>query len=144
MTITEPMVVVYKATNRINGHSYIGYTGRGLSKRERAHRVTARAGRGSRFHAAMRKYGQENFLFEVLCDFAGDEDLAKVFECEAIAAYKPEYNLTYGGEGGTLAEESRKKIGDANRGRKMPPSHGEKRRAYLLGRKLSSEHRAVS
>lgn len=134
----EPLVIVYQATNLVNGHRYIGYTARGLSKRERAHRTRP----GSLLHSAMRKYGHENIVFEVLADFQGDEELAKAYECEAIAAYKPEYNLTYGGEGGTLAEESRKKIGAANRGRKMPPSHGEKRRAFLTGRKHTEEAKA--
>ena len=132
-------VVVYKATNVLNGHFYIGYTARGLQAREKAHRQTANSGQGHRLHRAMRKYGHENILFEVMADFDGDEDLAKLYECEAIAKYKPEYNLSYGGEGGSLAEESRKKIGDANRGRKMPPSHGEKRRAFLTGRKHTEE-----
>jgi len=139
----EPLVVVYQVTNRVNGHRYIGYTARGLKKREKAHRTTARSGATKYLlHKALRKYGDENFVFEVMADFQDDEELAKVYECEAIAAYKPEYNLTYGGEGGTLAEESRKKIGDANRGRKMPPSHGEKRRAYLTGRKHTSATKA--
>lgn len=138
----EPLVIVYKATNLVNGKFYIGYSGRGLKKREKGHRADARAGKGNLLHAAMRKYGHENIVFEVMADFGDDEELAKLYECEAIAKYKPEYNLTYGGEGGTLHPDSRKKIGDANRGRKMPPSHGEKRRAYMTGRKLSAEHRA--
>lgn len=138
----EPLVVVYQITNRVNGHRYIGYTGRGLKSRRAGHLNQLSTGSDYPIHRAMRKYGKENFVFEVMADFADDEDLAKVYECEAIAKYRPEYNLTYGGEGGTLAEVSRKKIGDANRGRKMPPSHGEKRRAYLTGRKHTEETRA--
>lgn len=139
----EPLVVVYQATNRVNGHRYIGFTARGLTRREKAHRAAAGSGATKYLlHKALRKYGGENFVFEVLADFQDDEELAKAYECEAIAAYKPEYNLTYGGEGGTLAEESRKKIGDANRGRKMPPSHKAKRIAFLTGRKHTPETRA--
>ena len=134
----EPSVVVYKATNLVNGHFYIGYTARGLAKREKAHRTRP----GSLLHSAMRKYSHENIMFEIMADFQDDEELAKAYECEAIAAYKPEYNLTYGGEGGTLAEESRKKIGDANRGRKMPPSHKAKRVAFLTGRKHTDATKA--
>ena len=141
MVNTAEKVLVYKATNLVNGHWYIGYTARGLAAREKAHRAAARANKGHLLHAAIRKYGHENIAFEVMADFHGDEDIAKLYEREAIAAYQPEYNLTYGGEGGTLAAESRKKIGDANRGRKMPPSHGEKRRAFLLGRKHTPEAR---
>jgi group I intron endonuclease len=141
---TEPKVVVYQAKNLVNGHTYIGYTGRGLKQREAQHRQTAngRGAPGHYLHNAIRKYGQENFVFEVLFDFLDDEELAKAYECEAIAKYKPEYNISYGGEGGTLPEETRKKIGDANRGRKMPPSHHDKRVAFLTGRKHTDETRA--
>lgn len=139
--MNEPQVVVYKAMNLVNGQTYIGFTSRGLSKREKAHRTAAANGRGYRLHRAIAKHGQENFVFEIMADF-DDEDLAKLYECEAIAKHRPEYNLTYGGEGGTLAEESRKKIGAANRGRKMPPSHGEKRRAFLTGRKHTEDTKA--
>lgn len=136
-------VVVYRARNLVNGKSYIGYTGRGLKKREKQHRYTANGtGEPYLLHQAIRKYGQENFVFEVVMDFEGDEELAKVFEWEAISKWKPEYNLSYGGEGGTLPESTRKKIGDANRGRKMPPSHHYKRVAFLTGRKHTEEAKA--
>lgn len=135
-------VIVYRAVNAVNGHSYIGFTTQGLSRRVQGHRRLAAAGGSYRFSAAIRKYGIENIKFEIMADFDGDEELAKAYECEAIAAYKPEYNLTYGGDGGTLAEESRKKIGDANRGRKMPASHKEKRVAFLTGRKHTAEAKA--
>lgn len=139
----EPRVVVYKATNLTNGKFYIGYTGRGLSQREKAHRYTARgtAPHGL-LHRALCKYGDASIVFEVLADFAGDEDMAKLFECEAIAAWKPAYNLTYGGEGGTLAEESRAKIGAANRGRKRTEEFSERQRALMTGRKHTLETRA--
>lgn len=140
--MSSPYAIVYQATNSVNGKRYIGFTARGLRAREKAHRALANTGGGNLLQAAMRKHGHANIVFEVLADFDGDEDLAKLYECEAIAKYRPEYNLTYGGEGGTLAAESRKKIGDANRGRKMPPSHKEKRIAFLTGRKASAETRA--
>lgn len=138
----QATTVVYRAQNLVNGKTYIGYTGRGLEARKKAHLNDARNGRGHVFHAALRKYGPENFIFEVLADFDGDEDLAKLYEYEAIAKYKPEYNLTHGGDGGTLHVDSRKKISAANLGRKMPASHGEKRRAYLVGRKHTPETKA--
>lgn len=135
----QATTVVYRAWNLINGKSYIGYTGRGLATRKKAHLNDARNGRGQVFHTAIRKYGPENFTFEVLGDFDGDEDLAKLYEQEAIAKYKPEYNLSYGGEGGSLHESSKKKISVANRGRKMPQSHHDKRVAFLTGRKHTPE-----
>jgi len=118
----EPQVIVYKATNLVNGHFYIGYTGRGLCKREKQHRYEAGRKQGRYLHRAIRKYGQENFAFEVLADFEGDEDLAKLYEREAIAKYRPRYNLSFGGEGGTIAEESRLRMSAAQKRRIFPPT----------------------
>lgn len=140
----------------MNDKTYIGYTARGLAVRKYQHLWVARKGKGMYFHAAIRKHGAENFVFEVLGEFGDDEDLAKVYEVEAIAAYKPEYNLSYGGEGGSLRESSRKKIGEANsrrvitdeirknigdaqRGLKRSAETRAKLRAAGLGRKHSAE-----
>ena len=148
--------IVYQATNRANGHRYIGYTARMLNVRKYQHLWAARKGGGHYFHNAIRRYGEENFVFEVLGEFGDDEDLAKVYEIEAIAKYRPEYNLSYGGEGGTMHESTRKKIGEANsrrvitdeirknigdaqRGKKRSAETVEKLRAAGLGRKHSAE-----
>jgi group I intron endonuclease len=110
--------IVYQATNRLNGHRYIGFTTQGLEKRRGQHLKDARGKRRvMRFQRALLKYGPENFEFAVMADFQDDEELAKAYECEAIAAYKPEYNLTYGGEGGTLDAETRAKISAGNLGK---------------------------
>lgn len=125
-------VIVYQATNALNGHRYIGFTTKGMPVRERQHLKDAKhPKKGFRFHAAIRKYGAENFKFEVLADFQGDEELAKAFECEAIAAWKPEYNLSYGGDGGSMSDETRDKIRAAATGRV----------GTNLGKKFTDEHR---
>jgi group I intron endonuclease len=148
--------IVYQATNAVNGHRYIGFTTQGLEKRRYQHVWAARKGSGYHFHNALRKYGAENFVFEVLGDFDDDDELAKLYECEAIAKYRPEYNLTYGGEGGTMHPTTRKKIGEANsrriitdeirknlgdaqRGTKRGPETKAKMRAAQLGRKHTPE-----
>lgn len=138
---TKPAVIVYKAVNLVNGHSYIGYSARGLARRERQHRAMARQGRGHHLHAAMRKYGDENFVFETIADFQGDEELAKAFECEAILGWKPQYNISYGGDGHHVSSETRKKIGDANRGKVASAETRAKQRAARLGQKHTLEHR---
>ena len=149
-------MVVYRARNLVNGKCYIGYTARGLAARKYQHLWVARKNGGRHFHHAIRKYGPENFVFDILGEFGDDEELAKVYEIEAIAAYKPEYNLSYGGEGGALHESARKKIGEANsrrvitdeirknigdaqRGKKRSAETVEKLRAAGLGRKHSAE-----
>lgn len=125
----EPKVVVYKATNLVNGHTYIGFTTQGLPQRIRDHRRCANRGEGWLLHAAMRKHGHDNIVFETVYDFEGDEELAKLYEIEAIAKYRPEYNIARGGDGGTVHPDTARKISEANKGR---PS-------FLKGKKFSPE-----
>ncbi len=125
--------VVYQATNSLNGHRYIGLTIQGLAAREREHRKLARRPTGGyHFHSAMRKYGEDNFVFSLMGEFGDDEELAKLYEREAIEAYKPEYNLSRGGEGGSMPAITRQRISASNKGRVGP----------MLGRKFTEEHKA--
>lgn len=127
-------VIAYQATNTANGKRYIGITRFGLDNRERQHRGRADRGEGYRLHAAIRKYGHDAFVFEQLFDFDGDEDLAKLYEIEAIAKYKPEYNLTEGGDGkaGPLSPEALVKFRAKRAG--VP--------SYRKGVPLTEEHKA--
>jgi group I intron endonuclease len=148
--------VVYQARNLVNGHRYIGYTAQGFAARINQHLSVARKRKGHYFHRALRKYGEENFIFGILGEFGDDEDLAKIYEIEAIAAYKPEYNLSYGGEGGTMhkltrkkiaeansrriiTDEIRKNIGNAQRGKKRSVETRAKMRAAHIGRTHTAE-----
>lgn len=159
MSKTVHPVIVYQATNKVTGHRYIGVTRKGLAQRERQHRQRAERGNGFRFHLAIKKYGQENFVFEVMADFQDDEELAKAYECEAIAAYKPEYNLTEGGDGkaGPLSPESlarfrAKRAGVPSYRKGVPLSEEHKARIsasnkgqipWTKGKKMSAEQREV-
>lgn len=133
MTDNSAAVIVYQARNLVDGCRYIGFTTKGLEVRRAQHLKSARVKQSRfRFQHAINKYGPENFVFEVLGDFDGDEELAKLYEIEAIAKYKPEYNLSYGGDGGSLSEETRAKISASRIG--LPGT--------WLGKKFSDEHRA--
>lgn len=158
--LVEPKVIVYQARNLVNGKRYIGVTKQGLHNRQRSHRNEARLGRGNLLHKAMRKYGQENFVFGILADFEDDYELAKVYEWEMISKHRPEYNLTAGGEGGTLHASTRALLSAARKGRKLsaetrarisegqrnrpPPSEEtrEKMRQARLGVPMAPEQRA--
>ena len=61
-------MIIYKATNGINGKSYIGQTIRTLSERKKEHIETALKMRDGKnyFHWAIVEYGEENFKWEVL------------------------------------------------------------------------------
>jgi hypothetical protein len=122
------MPVVYIATNRINGHKYIGASSISMEKRRKNHlfcafkngTVTCKA-----FHAAIRKYGAEVFEWTILSRHESPEE---AFEAErtAIAEMKPEYNASKGGKnpffGVPMTDERKAKIGLANRCRDMRPS----------------------
>ena len=125
--------IVYEAKNLVNGHRYFGFTSQGLPRREWQHRVQARSKRpgGYILTKALRRYGDENFVFSVLADFDGDEELALAYEAEMIAKWSPEYNIYPGGSGGTMPLETRRKISEAHKGRQSP----------LRGVPLSDAHR---
>ena len=97
-------MIVYKITNKENGHGYIGITQCALTKRWREHLSAARTGNDKRLYKAMRKYGTDSFTIEVIREATSFEDL-KRFECELIILHNTHakngqgYNLTAGGEG---------------------------------------------
>lgn len=89
--------VIYKATNKINGKSYIGQTIYALDKRRKEHE---RAVDDYPFHQAIRKYGAENFDWEIL---EQDIDVTKLDEREMFwieqqGTYSKGYNATRGGD----------------------------------------------
>ena len=90
--------VVYQVTNTVNGKRYIGYTSKKLEERWEGHKKGAIKNSNVIFHKAIRKYGAENFVPEVL--FV-EESLAGAKETEILLILDrcPEYNMTFGGDG---------------------------------------------
>ena len=97
---------IYKATNKINGKSYIGQT-IDFEHRKKTHlnRRDGYCDPNSIFHKALDKYGAENFEWEILMEVPGKQ-FANAMEIEMIrkyGTYKPNgYNLTKGGDGGSM------------------------------------------
>lgn len=93
---------VYLVTNLINGKEYVGQTRTSVEHRWAQHRLRSKCGR-SALHAAMRRYGVENFRIDVLARVYGcRDDLLKaeahqVRERQSLAPIG--YNLMPGGEG---------------------------------------------
>jgi hypothetical protein len=111
---------IYIATNRENGKRYVGLTGESLHARKLRHFNQARNGRKARFAAAIRKYGEGSFDWAELCRAATLED-AKAKEIELIAALRPEYNVTAGGDGALgMAAWNRQPVMCLNDGRIFP------------------------
>ena len=59
-------MIVYKITNEVNGHSYVGFTSQTMNARFRAHMASAKRGAKWPLHNAIRKYGKENFSVKTL------------------------------------------------------------------------------
>jgi group I intron endonuclease len=122
------MAFIYKITNNLNQKFYIGFTSQKNPKwRFNQHLSTARSKRKNNqpIIRAIRKYGEENFLFEVILE--GDEKfLLDVKEPRLIEELKPKYNVTLGGEGilGYKHTEATKQIiGNLHSGRKESEDH---------------------
>ena len=90
-------MIVYLATNKINGKQYVGQTVRSLEERWRDH---CRSRDENYFHRAIRKYGKENFALEIL-DTANTEielDEKEIFWINKLNTLFPGgYNLRVGG-----------------------------------------------
>ncbi|HXP23602.1 MAG TPA: GIY-YIG nuclease family protein, partial [Candidatus Sulfotelmatobacter sp.] len=87
---------IYIITNTINGKRYIGLSTR-IKRRIMEHRTPRNLQRSTVLARAFRKYGIENFKFEVLEEC--EPSLLAERERFWIAQLKPEYNMTTGGDG---------------------------------------------
>lgn len=102
--------IVYCYTSP-SGKKYIGITSKRREKiRKKDHKSCAEKGIGFSFHQAIRKYGWENFKYEVLC-YVSSRETACLMEKALIKefnTYYNGYNDTFGGEGffGLCGEES--------------------------------------
>ena len=93
------MVGIYKITNNINQHCYIGQSTQ-IQKRWQNHKIAAYnlndKGYNYPLYKAFRKYGIENFSFTIL-EKCNNEDLNEK-EVFWINYYHPEYNQALGGD----------------------------------------------
>ena len=116
-------MLIYKITNNINGKIYIGQTIRILHSRKKGYENEVKYKPDSRpIIRAMNKYGFENFTFEVL-----EDNIESVIILNKRERYYIEtlqsmvgqngYNIEFGGNGvGKHSEETKRKIGEAQRG----------------------------
>lgn len=88
------MIGIYRITNKINGKFYIGQSV-DINRRFMEHK--APHGKMTSIKLAIKKYGKENFLFEVI-EECNIEDL-DAREIYWIARLQPQYNRDEGGRG---------------------------------------------
>lgn len=103
---------VYKIQNKLNGLVYIGKTTVKALRRWANHLTTAKSST-THIGRSLNKYGKDAFTFEVI-DIAENELSLSSKESFYISYYNSlspnGYNLTTGGEGSTLSEETKEKL----------------------------------
>lgn len=136
---------LYLLCNKLNGKIYVGKTSTGTKKRLGQHISLAKNGRGYRLHAALRKYGVDNFGLMFLASTTRE---AQINEWEKLCidifnSHDRElgYNSTLGGDGVNPTEETKEKIRRKATGRKLDEATKHKIRLCQLGRKKPLEVR---
>lgn len=131
---------IYTFKNLINNKIYVGQT-KHPERRRQEHLKSAKEGLEGRLYWAIRKHGEENFLFEVIENCEDDiTNQREEFWIAHFDSFENGYNSTTGGDHYQLSEEAKKKIGqaakrpmseeqkqklrEANKGKKPPP-HSE-------------------
>jgi group I intron endonuclease len=111
------MAIVYQARNLVNGKCYVGVS-INFHKRKIAHKTRAANNSPTHFHNAIRKYGWDNFEWNIL--YEGEDAHKKEMEyILSLDTITNGYNLTIGGEGTTgwkHTDEARRAISTANIG----------------------------
>ena len=131
---------IYKLTSP-SGKIYIGQT-TNLKDRKRCLYNTNKYYSGHKLDNAIKKYGIENFKYEILVQIEMEDkfllrehlDVLEIQYIEKYNSYNNGYNMTLGGSGSKgcfQTEESRKKISEKAKGRK----------GSMLGKHLTEEQK---
>lgn len=113
-----PLYTIYKAINKVNGKVYIGFDSK-YPNRITVHK-SASKNQDCKFYRAIRKYGWDNFEWEILYQSADRDYTLNIMETYFINEYDSlnnGYNSTLGGEGSfgmVLSESAKIKISIGN------------------------------
>ena len=102
--------IIYQITNLVNNKTYIGKTSKTAEQRFARHCYNSKT-QDTYLYKAMRKYGIENFIIEVL----EETDTPNEREMFWIESLSPNYNMTKGGDGGDTSDSPNYKKGMENR-----------------------------
>ena len=127
-------MIVYKITNTINGKAYIGQSQTSLERRWTLHKSDAKRNIDNyHFHKAIRKYGTDCWILEILEEI-NDIELLNEAEKKWIEYYDTfnnGYNSTNGGENGYIISDEVKK--------RMRNNHWSKKE-YFIPSMLGKHH----
>lgn len=128
---TDTIFYIYKITNLQNNKIYIGKTN-DVDRRWQMHKIIAKGGlekykvHFNYIHAAILKYGEDNFKIEIINKFCNEDEAYKAEE-QIIKKFNSSdrefgYNLSAGGKGvmsgRPVSLETREKISKFNKGKK--------------------------
>ena len=138
---------IYCVTNKVNGKKYVGQTLKSVKVRWRGHCKAARAGSMCALHCAIRKYGEDNFVIEIL--HRCTEPLLNAVERYFVALLNTVspggYNLTFGGDGVRASKRTRKRMSDSIKAAYVKdPTLRERAGGSTKGRVVSAETRALA
>lgn len=145
--IKDNMGYIYLRTNTVNGKQYVGQAV-DYKKRQYVWNSSTYHYAGKTINRARKKYGIEAFDFEILmeCD---DEEMNQweTYYIKKLNTKIPNgYNMTDGGDGRSgykviYSEESKKKMSESHKGKKLTEEQRKKMSESLKGRKFSEETR---
>ena len=105
--------IVYRVTNNINGKCYIGQTIQPFKRRKKQHMKNSLVDKWcSYFHNALCKYGNNNFIWEVLSknnNIRKLNDIEKFYIGYYNALAPNGYNLTIGGNNGKRSAKTKER-----------------------------------
>jgi hypothetical protein len=111
---------IYKATNIQNNKFYIGRCAGKVKVREYKHWWYATNKKSNMpFSNALRKYGRNNFKWEIIEECS--RDTVGEREIYWIKKLSPHYNITLGGDGGTLGKPCPEHVREATRQSRIIP-----------------------
>ena len=134
---------IYKIINQVNGKIYIGGT-KNIQNRWRQHKSALRNGKHHNPHLqnAFNKYDISNFKFTIIEEVKSVENLVDR-EQYFLDTLEPEYNIIPKADHHEISEETKRKIGKANKGnelsedRKKKMSEAAKKREITWGDEIS-------
>ena len=105
-------MIIYKATNLVNGKCYIGQTVKLLKYRKSEHIKNMLNGSFSYFCNALRKYKTENFKWEIICICPNikELDIQEQYYIKLYNSIENGYNLTSGGSRCIYSDKTKKKM----------------------------------
>ena len=141
-------MIVYVATNTINGKQYVGQTTVHFENRQKQHLYHASHESTSYFHRALRKYGANNFEWEIIgqCNNIDELNEKEKYYIDKLGSFVDKnpggYNCSTGGSNFLLSEETRAKISASSTGKKLSEETKAKLSVIRTGKKHSEETKA--